>query len=83
VEVKHKAVVPVGDLREALWANQHYPMLLLATSGRFSAGVIEERNTSNATCRVILKDGVALKQWIDAYGAERGWPSKGSKQSRF
>jgi hypothetical protein len=74
VEVKHKTVVPVSDLRAALWANRNFPLLLLATSGRFSAGIVREKSAPEVESRVILKDGVALKQWIDAYGRGLSWP---------
>ena len=67
VEVKHKAVVGIGDVRSALHANRHFPSLLVATSGRFSAGVIEESRASDNAFRLILRDGVALKQWINAW----------------
>ena len=71
VEVKHKNVVPISDLRDALWANRHFPALFLATSGRFSAGVIREKTMQENHLRLILKDGVALKQWIDLYTMAR------------
>ena len=67
VEVKHKNVVGVRDLREALWANRHFPALLFATSGRFSAGVYREKIALETSLRLILKDGGGLEQWIDQY----------------
>lgn len=66
-EVKHKPVVGIGDLRQALYANRHFPIVLLATSGRFSAGVIKESYVAENTYRLFLKDGVALMQWIQLY----------------
>lgn len=67
VEVKHRKTVPISELRQALWANRHFPALLFVTSGKFSAGVYRERNRSDGRMRLLLKDGYALKQWIDQY----------------
>ncbi len=67
VEVKHKKVVGINDLREALYANRNYPSLLIATSGRFSAGIIKEGAAENNAFRVLLKDGVGLKQWLHSW----------------
>jgi len=39
VEVKHRAVVRLDEVRAALWANRHFPALLFVTSGRFTGGV--------------------------------------------
>ena len=74
VEVKQKPVVKINDLRSALWANKSFPVLMFATSGRFSAGVIKEKDKADNLFRLVLKDGIALKQWIDAYGCDKGWP---------
>jgi restriction system protein len=65
IEVKHKPVVSVHDVRSALYANRSFPGLLIATSGRFSAGVIREKQEN--AFRLFLKDGVALRQWISIY----------------
>lgn len=65
VEVKHKNVVGIADLRAALYANRHFPALLFATSGRFSAGIFKEQ--SHNQMRLFLKDGLALQQWLNAY----------------
>ena len=67
VEVKQKPVVGIGDLRAALWANRKFPALLFATAGRFSAGVFRERRRGDNALRLYLKDGNALREWIDAY----------------
>lgn len=64
VEVKKKPVVGIHDVRAALYANRKMPALLIATSGRFSAGVIKEANISDNRYRLFLKDGIALKQWL-------------------
>jgi restriction system protein len=73
VEVKHMPVVPIRELRSALWANRHFPALLFATSGRFSAGVFREKIKDEAALRLYLKDGVALQQWLNLYAAKRQW----------
>lgn len=65
VEVKKKPTVGVGDVRSALYANRNYPGLMIATAGNFSAGVIKEKRENSL--RLFLKDGVALRQWIDLY----------------
>lgn len=67
VEVKQKAIVGIEDVQRALHANEDYPGLMIATSGRFSAGVVSEKRKDRNMLRLFLKDGVALKQWINAY----------------
>lgn len=71
IEVKQKAVVGIEDVRSALKANEQFPALMLATAGRFSSGVIEEKGREGNNLRLILKDGVALSQWIDTYTSKR------------
>ena len=71
VEVKHKEVVNLFDARNALWANRQFPLVMLATSGRFSGGVIRERNTPDNQFRLLLKDRVALTQWLNQYETAR------------
>lgn len=73
VEVKQMPVVPISALREALWANRHFPALLFATAGRFSAGIFREKSSTDNFLRLYLKDGLALGQWIDMYAQRRGW----------
>lgn len=67
VEVKQQAVVGLGDVQRTLYANASYPIVMIATSGRFSAGVIAEKVMPKNRLRLWLKDGVAVSQWIDAY----------------
>ena len=67
IEVKQKDVVGIEDVRNALKANEHFPALMLATAGRFSSGVIEEKGREGNRLRLMLKDGVAISQWIDTY----------------
>lgn len=69
VEVKHMQVVNVGEVREALWANRRFPAVMVATSGRFAAGVVRERHDPDNRFRLLLKDGVALGQWVREYRA--------------
>lgn len=71
VEVKQQAVVGIEDVRSALQANQDFPALMIATAGRFSLGVVEEKQRTRNMLRLFLKNGVALRQWIDAYRAGR------------
>jgi HJR/Mrr/RecB family endonuclease len=67
VEVKQKSVVGLADVQRALKANEDFPSLMIVTSGRFSSGVIREKQDSRNQLRLFLKDGVALSQWIDTY----------------
>ena len=67
VSVKQEEVVGIAAARDALYANQDYPLVMLATAGSFSAGVITERRREQVRLRLLLKDGIALRQWIDAY----------------
>lgn len=64
IEVKQKPVVGLGDVQRALRANDDYPALLIATAGRFSAGVVREKVRDRNAMRLFLKDGVALAQWL-------------------
>ena len=67
VEVKHKAVVTLPEARNALWANRDFPLTMIATSGRFSGGVVREKHRPEVYLRLLLKDGVALRQWFNEY----------------
>jgi hypothetical protein len=71
VEVKHKPVVGLDDVRSRLYANRAFPALLFATSGRFTAGVVRERSQPDTHLRLFLKDGFALSQWVSTYRASR------------
>jgi len=64
VEVKHKKTVGIREVRDALYANRNFPLILLVTSGRFSAGVVAESRIAENRFRLILKDGVALQEWL-------------------
>ncbi len=67
VEVKQKTVVSIEDVQRALRANEDFPALLVATAGRFSGGVIKEKARHRNQLRLLLKDGIALTQWIGMY----------------
>jgi HJR/Mrr/RecB family endonuclease len=69
VEVKQKDVVGLADLQRTLKANENFPAIMLVTSGRFSAGVTREKSNPANHLRLLLKDGVALSQWISTYAA--------------
>lgn len=67
VEVKHRASVDRPEVQKALWQNRHYPSLLFITSGRFTAGVLEEKALPENHLRLFLKDGEALGDLIRRY----------------
>lgn len=69
VEIKHRDVVTVDSVRSRLYANREFPILMFVTSGRFSAGVIDEKKRPENFLRLILKDGKALRSWIDDYAS--------------
>lgn len=67
VEVKHREYVDRPILHTALHQNAHFPALMLVTSGRFSAGVIQEASKPENRLRLFLKDGVAVRDMINNY----------------
>lgn len=67
VEVKHKSVVDRPEVELALYQNRGYPALLFVTSGRFTAGVFEEKALKENRFRLFLKDGVALSDLATRY----------------
>jgi hypothetical protein len=67
VEVKHKGVVGLDDVRSRLHANKEFPVLMVATSGRFTAGVLREKQQPGNFLRLMLRDGMAVKQWLKQY----------------
>jgi hypothetical protein len=69
VEVKHMRTVNAPDLSRTLHANREFPAVLLVTSGSFSAGVIAEQRKPENRLRLMLKDGIAVSEWINAYVA--------------
>lgn len=76
VEVKQKKVVGLHDVQRALYANRHFPGLMITTSGSFSAGVVAEKCRPENHMRLFLKDGVALQQWLRAYARRNRPPSQ-------
>lgn len=66
IEVKQKPVVNLSDVHRALYANESFPALMVATAGTFSAGVVAEKGRERNAMRLFLKDGIALQQWLSA-----------------
>lgn len=60
VEVKHRRSVDRPEVQLALYQNRAYPALLFVTSGRFSAGVFQEKAREENRFRLFLKDGFAI-----------------------
>jgi hypothetical protein len=67
VEVKHRRVVDRPEVQLALYQNRVYPALLFVTSGRFSAGVFDEKALGENRFRLFLKDGLALGDLVRAH----------------
>jgi HJR/Mrr/RecB family endonuclease len=67
VEVKHRGTVGTPDIHRAWAANQDLPLVMVVTSGRFSAGVVNEKRRNDKYHRLLLKDGAGLSQWIAQY----------------
>lgn len=64
IEVKHKKKVGVNDLSQALYRNRNFPCVMLATSGKFTAGVVHESKLPENALRLHLADGDKLVNWI-------------------
>lgn len=67
VEVKHRDVVDRPIVQQAIMQNSHFPTLMLVTSGRFTAGVIQEVSKPENRMRIALKDGIAIRDMIRSY----------------
>jgi HJR/Mrr/RecB family endonuclease len=67
IEVKHRDVVGRPILEQAIHQNRHFPALMLVTSGRFTAGVVKEASKPENRMRVILKSGIAIRDFALAY----------------
>ncbi len=67
VEVKHRSVVNRPDVELALQQNAHFPALMFVTSGVFSTGVIQEAKKPENRMRLLLRDGVAVRDLIRSY----------------
>ncbi len=68
VEVKHREYVDRPIVQKAIYQNRMFPALMFVTSGRFSAGVIQEARLPENRMRLFLKDGVAIRDLIKLYG---------------
>ena len=68
IEVKHRKLVDMPLLANFQKQNEKFPLLYLVTSGRFSAGVINESLKNENRMRLKLHDGLALKSLIQTYG---------------
>jgi len=60
VEVKHRSIVDRPQVQLALHQNKAYPALVFVTSGRFTAGVLQEKAREENRFRLVLKDGLAV-----------------------
>jgi len=60
VEVKHRSIVDRPQVELALHQNKAYPALVFVTSGRFTAGVLQEKAKEENRFRLFLKDGLAV-----------------------
>lgn len=67
IEVKHKDVVDRPEVQTALYQNRMFPALMFVTSGRFTTGVIQEAMKPENRMRLFLKDGVAIRELLQAY----------------
>lgn len=67
VEVKHRKLVDRPILHTALHQNANFPALMLVTSGRFTAGILQEARRPENKMRLFLKDGVAIRDMISTY----------------
>lgn len=64
VEVKHRRTVDRPEVQLALYQNRFYPALLFVTSGRFTAGVFDEKLREENRLRLFLKDGFAIGDMV-------------------
>lgn len=67
IEVKQRGIVGTPDIHRAWAANRDFPLVMVATAGRFSGGVIREKRRNDMYYRLLLKDGAGLSQWIAQY----------------
>ena len=67
VEVKHRRLISRPEVQKALHQNRYYPALMFITSGRFSAGIIQEARLPENRMRLFLQDGVAVRDLIRLY----------------
>jgi HJR/Mrr/RecB family endonuclease len=70
VEVTSQKVVGIKKVAQTLYQNRNYPLIMIATSGSFSGGVIKTSREPDNELRLILKDGHSINEWINDYGKE-------------
>jgi hypothetical protein len=76
VEVKHRRVVDRPEVQLALYQNRAYPALLFVTSGRFTAGVFDEKRREENRFRLFLKDGLAIGDLVRTHFRIDGRPRR-------
>jgi len=67
IEVKHKPYIDKPVLSSFIHQNRMFPLLYLITSGKFSAGVINETKSFENRLRVKLYDGTSVKSLLNMY----------------
>lgn len=68
VEVTTLRNVGIKKVSQALHQNRHFPLIMVATSGRFSAGVMREFEAPDNRLKLQLVSGVTLWEWIRSHG---------------
>lgn len=76
IEVTAQRRVPRGKVSKAQWDNRHFPLTIVATSGTFSAGVLQERTHEEHALRLHLAEGALLQEWVLRYGRSQGWDGR-------
>lgn len=66
VDVTAKQRVDVADVYNTLYQYRYYPLIMVATSGDFTAGVINESYLPENSLRLILRNGNELSKWIES-----------------
>jgi hypothetical protein len=67
IEVKHRKVLGSPEVATFLKQNEIFPSLFLVTSGRFSAGALQDSLRPENKMRLKLYDGVAINSLIKSY----------------
>jgi hypothetical protein len=67
IEVKHQPYIDKPVLSSFIQQNRMFPLLYLITSGKFSAGVVNESNMFENKLRIKLYDGNAVKSLLNMY----------------
>jgi hypothetical protein len=66
VEVTGSPAVGLPKLSSALYRNRHFPVVMVATTGHFTAGVLRERREPDNCFRLVLADGDCLASWVNS-----------------